>query len=346
MKTVVRRNGDRVWLEGVRGWFVGDRESSVHAAAAAVMEALGEETSYEYLVGVSGLAFRMQVSKEGLCPSSPHSFCGYPCHARSSQALPWQLQILSAEADDADRVQEARQAVVESIDRGIPAQYGSEEDGIIVGYCKGGAEWICFHPMRDGGTQTFLETDWPWGIALYTGRKDELLDRRELALGALEQAVVMAATDEAEGYYLGETAWADYLHKLSALQGADEEARQGAMVGNSWIYECLAQYRGAAAYYLRDIAGEFAPKAASHLLRAADLYEEMADRVLRDEAHGLLSIAPLPWTLGEGGTWTNEMREDQIARLQAALPLERQAIRELERALGATGAARSPRQPA
>jgi len=203
MKTVVRRNGDRVWLEGVRGWFVGDRESSVHAAAAAVMEALGEETSYEYLLGVSGLAFRMQVSKEGLCPSSPHSFCGYPCHARSSQALPWQLQILSAEADDADRVQEARQAVVESIDRGIPAQYGSEEDGIIVGYCKGGAEWICFHPMREGGTQTFVETNWPWGILIFVEPKQEMPSRRELAIGALEQAVVMSQAKEAEGYHVG-----------------------------------------------------------------------------------------------------------------------------------------------
>jgi len=338
MTTTVHCKDDRVWLEGVRGWFVGDRESSVHAAAAVVMEALGEGISYEYLVGVSGLAFRMQVSKEGLCPSSPHSFCGYPCHARSSQALPWKLRIFEVKPDDASRVQEARQAVVESIDRGIPAQYGSEEDGIIVGYQKGGAEWICFHPMREGGTQTFLETAWPWGIALFTGRKAELPDRRELALGALEQAVVMAATDEAEGYYLGQRAWDDYLAKLRALQDGDEEARQGAMLGNSWIYECLAQYRAAAAHYLRDVAGEFSAESAQHMLSAADLYERMSGQVLQDGEHCLISIAPLPWSLGEGETWTDEMREEQIRRLEAALPLERQAIHEIESALAAVDA--------
>ena len=38
MKTTIRREEDRVWLEGVNGWFVGDKESSVHAAQAAVME--------------------------------------------------------------------------------------------------------------------------------------------------------------------------------------------------------------------------------------------------------------------------------------------------------------------
>ena len=87
MNTTLHRDQDRVWLEGVSGWFVGDRESSVHAAQAAAMAAVGEDISYEYLVGVSGLAFRMQVSKDGLCPSSPHSFCGYPCHPRSSPIL-------------------------------------------------------------------------------------------------------------------------------------------------------------------------------------------------------------------------------------------------------------------
>jgi hypothetical protein len=102
-----------------------------------------EDASYEYLLGVSGLAFRMQVSREGLCPSSPHSFCGYPCHARSSRALPWKLKIFEVQPDDAGGVRKARQAIVGSIDRGVPAQYGSEEDGIIVGYQKGGEEWIC-----------------------------------------------------------------------------------------------------------------------------------------------------------------------------------------------------------
>jgi hypothetical protein len=41
MKTTVHRKHDRVWLEGVSGWFVGDRKSSVNAAQAAVMEAVG-----------------------------------------------------------------------------------------------------------------------------------------------------------------------------------------------------------------------------------------------------------------------------------------------------------------
>jgi hypothetical protein len=334
MNTTVQRDADRVWLEGVSGWFVGDRESSVHAAQAAAMAAVGEDVSYEYLVGVSGLAFRMQVSKDGLCPSSPHSFCGYPCHARSSQALPWKLQLFEAKPDDTTQVEAARQAIVDSIERGVPVQYGSEEDGIIVGYQKGGQEWICFHPLREGGAKTFVETSWPWGILIFVEPKRERPSRRGLAIGALRQAVEMAQAQEADGYYVGWAAWDAYVERLQFLQGADEATLKGDMMGNSWIYECLAQHRAAAARYLREIADEFAPKAAGRLLRAAELYARMSHEILQDDNHCLLVVAPPPWSLKEGQPWTNEMRQAQIERLEAALPLERQALQEIKVALG------------
>ena len=123
MTVKIRREEDRVWLEGINGWFVGDRESSVHAAQAAVMEAVGEEISYFELLGTAALAFRMQVSKDGLCPSSPHSFCGYQCVAGSVNALPWHIKVYEVKADDAEAVKVARQAVIESIEHGVPVQY-------------------------------------------------------------------------------------------------------------------------------------------------------------------------------------------------------------------------------
>jgi hypothetical protein len=333
MTTRVCRDGDRVLLEGVGGWFVGDRESSVHAAQAAAMDALGEDISYEYLLGVSGLAFRMQVSKDGLCPSSPHSFCGYPCHARSSQALPWSLELIEVKPEDATGVAAARKAVVESIDRGVPVQYGSEEDGIIVGYQKGGDEWLCFHPFHKGGTKTFVEDGWPWGLLVFKQPKDEPPDRRKLALGALRQAVEMAEAVDADGYWVGFRAWNAYIEKLQALQGADQETLRDAMMGNSWIYECLAQYRSAGAAYLRDVSGEFADTAAEHLLRAADLFDRMANQILRDEEACVITVAPAPWALKEGESWTDELRAAQMARLRAAMPLERAALGELRAAL-------------
>ncbi len=62
--TQVKREGDKVWIEGVKGWHMGERGSSIHAGQAAIMQAMGEDVTYTDLVGASGLAFRMQVHKE------------------------------------------------------------------------------------------------------------------------------------------------------------------------------------------------------------------------------------------------------------------------------------------
>jgi hypothetical protein len=337
MKTTVRREDDRVWLEGVKGWFMGDLESSVHAAQAAVMQAVGEDIDYTDLLGASGLAFRMQVSKDGLCPSSPHASCGWECVEGALSALPWQVRGYSAAAEDPAGIERVRQAVVESINRGVPVQYGSEEDGLIVGYQKDGAEWVCLHPMHNGGSEPFVDAIWPWGVVVYTEPKASAPSQDEIALNALKRAVEMSQAGEADGYYVGLAAWENYLTKLRALQEADEQTRQDSMVGNSWIYENLAQSRRRAALYLHDVAEQFAPEAAGHLRRAADLYAQMATEILTDPEHGVITVAPLPWLLGEGQSWTHKMRADQILRLEAALPLERAALEEIRTALGKEG---------
>jgi len=302
------------------------------------MQAVGENVTYEYLVGVSGLAFRMQVSKKGFCPSSPHSFCGYQCVRGAVEATPWKARIFQVKPEEAEKVKAARRAIVESIDRGVPVQYGNEEDGVIVGYQKSGEEWICLHPYREGGTKTFVETQWPWGIAVFTERKKEMPSRRDLALEALQQVVKMAKTEETGEYFVGFKAWGDYIQKLKALEQADEKVRKDAMQGNAWIYECLAQYRGAACQYLREVGGGFRAPVAQHLRKAADLYGKMSAEVLRDKEHCVVTIAPYPWALKDGKTWTSEMRQEEIRRLEAALPLEREAVQEIEKALAVNGA--------
>jgi hypothetical protein len=333
MNTTIHRENDRVWLEGIQGWFVGDKESSVHAAQEAVMQAVGEAIDYETLVGVSGLAFRMQVSTKGLCPSSPHPACGFNCLDRSNQAMPWAFQYHGPKLEETAEVAAARLAVVESIENRVPVQYGSEEDGVIVGYQKNGAEWLCLHPYKEGGKSIIVEKDWPWGVAVYTQRKEILADPHELALGALKQASEMAHTLECRGYFLGVKAWEMYLEKLAALQSAPESARQESLIGNAWIYECLIQFRRVAAGYLRRIAPAFPSTTAAGLEKAAGLYEQMANQVLCDETHCFTTIAPYPWMLKEGERWTAEKIVAQIERLNDALPLEIEAIHQLEQAL-------------
>jgi hypothetical protein len=339
---VVRKDGE-VRIEGVQRWSSGERGSSVQAAQAAIMSALGEDITYTDLVGASGLAFRMQVAKE-LCPSSPHPHCGAECKTGAIDAIPYEIRPYSIYGDDSVSIDDVRAAVVESIDRGVPVQYESFEDGVITGYRNDGSEWIVLHPYGDS-TITAVSpeyaisvhggnTEWPfWTAWIYSERKSTPPNRSTTAVAAMQKAVEMAHTSEGDGYPLGFNAWDIWLGKLDSLNSADEKTVSGSTLGNSWIYHSLVQYRGIAAEYLRSIADEFDDDVAGHLLNAADQYERIAHHVLTDDGTSTNEVAPGPHTFGEGETWTATMRAEQGWRMREALPLERKAIVEIEAAL-------------
>jgi hypothetical protein len=333
METHIRRDGDRVWIEGVVSWSFGERASSIHAAQASAMAAIGESVSYDHLVGVSGLAFRMQLSKHGFCPSSPHPACGFRCLTRSSQALPVNIRVFELKPESGCTISKIRGAVVESIDRGVPVEYGNEEDGLIIGYQKRGEEWLCLHPFRKDGESYYVETGEPWGVAVFTDRKSDMPSPNKMAIEALEQAVEMARADGAGEYFLGFRAWEEYISRLRALDAADDGMRKDAMLGNAWIYDCLVQHRRSASSYLRTIAGEFEIDAAHQLTSIADRYSRISDQVLTDPNHRAISIAPYPFTLQDGETWSSAMRAEQVTRLEDAAKLEHEAIRLIEHAI-------------
>jgi len=331
LMTNVQREGDKVWIEGVKGWDFSQKTSSVHAAMETVMRTVGEDVDYSYLLGVSGLAFRMQVHK-GWCPSSAHPSCGYECVRGSVAALPWKIRAYQVKPEDTEGVKRAREAVVASIDRGVPCAYGSKEDGVIIGYQKGGEEWVCVHPFRGG--RTFVETEWPWGIGVYSERKDEQPDRRKLAIDSLKQAVKMAHTKNVEDYACGFNAWEQWIAHLRDEKWVESGLKDRAplMLGNSWIYSSLVEYRAAAATHLPSVAPDFGDEIAAHLSKAADLYERMVTEMLiKDKC--ALEIAPSPWDLKAGQQWTQAMRNEQAGILAAEFALEKQAIAEIEEAL-------------
>lgn len=76
---------------------------------------------------------------------------GYPCVERSIQALPWKGQFYNTNPDEMINEEEIRKAVADSINQGIPVEYGSEEDGVIIGYQNNAKEWICIHPFDERG---------------------------------------------------------------------------------------------------------------------------------------------------------------------------------------------------
>jgi hypothetical protein len=332
-KIKIHKEGDKVWLEGVKVLSMGERESSVQGAQTSIMQALGEKVDYDYLVGVSGLAFRMQVSKEGLCPSSPNPYCGYICAARSIEALPWKTENVILMDPKPEEIAAHKKRVVDSIDKGIPVKYGWEEDGVIIGYQKNGDEWICLHPMTDKGAKPFVNKDIKGGFNFYPERKTKMPARKDMAIESLRQAIEMSTKPEAEGYYLGLNAWDLYMQKIKDLDQADAKVVADSMMGNAWIYECIVSYRKSAAKYLKMIGKDLPAKSKEHLNLAAKLYEKMASQVLTDKKHCCLDVAPYAWSLKKDEKWTTEMRQEELKRLEKALVLEKSALSEISAAL-------------
>lgn len=346
METTVKQENGKVWIDGVKGFSPIDYVSSVHGAQARILEVIGEPLDYDDLVCYSGFAFRTGVQQK-MCPSAGHPFCGYMCVENGLRALPWNLQMFESLPWSEPKSEEARAAfeaeacaaIKTSIDCGVPVQYGGEEDGLIIGYADEGRRWWCVHPYYHWGKDAFWydEADgfsggqgkWPWGIAVWLEPKAtaELVSPHELTLDALKQAVDMwhSAEKHGNGYYSGDAAYAHWLLWLSAVEAGEVDDPKAGMQGNGWYFDVLTHSRRAAARWLRAKAIEYDSPAREQLLIAANHYQKINDECL----DGLDS----PWVLCPGpdkfDEWTSEMRQIEIARLEAAREHDRAATQAL-----------------
>jgi len=140
-KAKIIRDGDKVYIDGFQKDAYHMRNSII-ATTAAAMSAIGEDASYEYLMGVSGQAFRTQFHQTDGCPSSACAPCGYNTMNVALGAMGYDVTWYLTEKDRGSQ-ELARAAVVRAVDAGRPALLASDETGLLVGYAKGGQELLC-----------------------------------------------------------------------------------------------------------------------------------------------------------------------------------------------------------
>jgi hypothetical protein len=337
---LMRKDG-KVWIAGMENltWPWGQESSTLRCLAIAV-QTIGEDIDYEWLMGVSSLAFRIQVMKGGLCPSSPHACCGYNAYDAARARIDYDHVHYAffgddgLNKDDPADVKKTKEAIVASIDKGWPVLFGSIEDGLVVGYADGG-ETLLVRGYFDGGEPGFhpLE-EWPWGFAVLE-KKAAPVDRREAIVRSLRTAVDLAHREKTGDYTSGFAALPQWTALLrlgdEEFAAEDEKHEMGIQHGNAYIYACMMDARTRAAGYLRSVAGEFGEDAGAHLLAAAGIYDQVLDSLRGGHAN-----APFPWQ-SKDKPWSREMRESEAETLDTACALERQAVAELEAALAAVG---------
>ena len=179
-KMPVKRDGNQVYIDGLQqeSWGCGGKECSFFGAMEAGLKSMGKSYSYEYLMGISGQAFRLQVSQpKGWCPSSPHACLGVDTGAIGLKALGmWFDTIAAVKPDDPAVMAAMKKAVVASIDAGTVLFPGEEESSLIVGYVDGGEKFL-YRKYCAGKPGYEVVEQWPWSMEVLV-KKGEPKPRR------------------------------------------------------------------------------------------------------------------------------------------------------------------------
>lgn len=312
------------WGQGMENTFIG--------SLTVVMKSLGEDVTYDYLMGVSGAAFRFHFATPEWCPSSPDATCGFNCADPALAALGYDIRFIHA-MEDSPEAPALLQAVVDSIDAGHPVLAidlkAVPDWGIITGYENGGKKLLC-RTYYDESEDYAVADKWPWVVAII-GEKGEPLPRTEALRRSLELAVKLAHTESYDEYASGFAGLERWIVDLEDdARFADTEATPEFSNDhiNAWIYYSLMHSRQAAARYLRSILAELPLDAAGHVLSAAETYEEAALTLEQNRQY-----APFKWELPEGASWDADMRQAEVAALREVLRLERRAVEKMEAAL-------------
>jgi hypothetical protein len=252
--------------------------------------------------------------------------------------------------DDPDAFERVKQAVVKSIDAGMPAFYTSLEESLIVGYQNDGDRLLLrvYGADHEGYRSWWLDRaradeddqvpdsfvfDWPHLTFGVLRHKEKRPNRGASVRRSIELASELAHAPKFANYVSG---FAAYTYRIEGLRDetrfADPKKCEAAMHANAHCYYSLCDARQAAASYLRLVANDLEGEQALHVARAAELYARLADDVLTRSC--ATQVAPMRWKLGDG-QWTQEMREAQAVLLEETLGVERDAVAALEAASAA-----------
>lgn len=326
----VKRENGRVWIEGVPElkWGQGKDHTFINAPAEA-MQAAGDPTvTFDWLMGATGAAFRVQVSEDPWCPSAACAPCGYDTFANVAAVLGFKkLPAWTPKAGDSRDRARGFARIRKSIDKGVPVFFASEESGLVYGYQADGKALLA--TSYNGGEGERVLDDLPWGFCFLDGKRTPL-DRKAVTKDSLKVALKMAETPKADGYLCGAHAyekWIELLRHDDWLSVLDKDRLFSPRLGNAYCYDLLLQARKAAAAYLRLVADDLGPAAKPHLLQAANLYDKVCASLAMPCIFDLYPRCGKPWT--------HEMRVQEAASLEKAFALERQAWAEMRSASAA-----------
>lgn len=306
-------------------------------ALYAYLKYAGDPQDYDYLMGVTGAAFRRLWNRDD-GGNVDLSRLGDQPFQRVFDALAYEWRQVPAEKGA------MIQAIKASLAQGRPAIsfgiIGPPEAGLLAGYAEDGAVLCGWSYFQDQRERYYEQRDWfetmdeggGVGLLVVGDRRPAGPTDREVLVASLRWALDLERTPHRPNlpdHLAGLAAydgWADGL-EVDADYPSDDPGTMGIRV---MIYgdQCvMLEERHEAARFLRRMKA-VAPQAAAHLENAAALYDAVGDMV-----------TPLwPWPIDPGAGAMQALAEARTRRelagyIRAAKVKEAQAVAHLERAL-------------
>ena len=301
-------------------------------AMSAVLTHLGTEISYDQVMGLTGVAFILQVDTSGPfvegeldCAWWPNDAWGFDLGLPVlSKRAGWGIRKIpcSKGAFRADSAAEYRRAfapaIRDSLAVGRPALAEHDQCFIVTGVDDQEPPLLGYG-TRGKSTQfgdVLRIACYPWGL-IVLGDKATPCTPAQVDLASLRHIVALyneraQGPDAPKTRFSGRQAWAEWLRLLRAGSGCDN---------NMLIH--LRYNRHSAVAYVREMTKRHKGVAATHLSAAADLYQRILDELMKQD---------LPYGRVKSGEDEQTVRAEYTDMVERVSKLEGQAIAELEAA--------------
>lgn len=317
MKSNVIETEGKVFIDKVPRLKWGENtENSFIRSAQLSLNAIGENYSYDFLMGIFGTAFRLHFNPDW-CPSAADSTTGFDVSNVLFKSLGYKCELHKIDDNNFDDIKSLYQKIKTQINLGIPVIAINlkvcPEWGIITGYLKNKPGILC-RTYFDESDEYSLAEHAPW-LSFFIGDKGKPLDEDELFKNYLKIAVQLARTDEFGEYKSGYSAFNKWIDELKKHSISIKTKLFAEYEVNLTIFNYLLDSRRAAVKFLISMNG---------MMKKGELIVDIYKREVEILENTKKNI--LPSFDSKPKSWTKNIIKKQIDILSQTLVLEKEAI--------------------
>lgn len=331
-------------LRGIKGFSWSDWEKNTFICAVVrIVNYLEEYLTYDYLMGISGAAFRFHIHKRGWSvfrdghwtTLAPDATMGFSCGETSLQRLGFRYHFLQSikrtkefthHQGDVDTMMKQ---IKNSIDRGYPVLgmklIKRDDWGLIVGYRDDDLVCLTYHNKDINKPQ--VAENFPTVMCIIDDRPG-YLNRVRSEIAAFETAEELYTGRDFGNFFnglRGYKQWIKNLNNSKFLTRLNDEKFKEFVRANYWMYICMHDAKLSAIKYLKIIESNYDTKS-KYITELHNLYQK-EERFIRDG----WEFVPSPKEIKYRKDWKMKTRRKQVEFIENLLGIEETCVDVLKR---------------